>query len=75
MIGKKRDNVDGCIPAATISRIHARITKEGSVYYLEDLNSTNGTWADQMQLDPYELFPLENGLRITFASAEYEVEV
>lgn len=75
LIGKKRDNVDGCIPAATISRIHARITKEGSVYYLEDLNSTNGTWADQMQLDPYELFPLENGMRITFANAEYEVEV
>ena len=44
-------------------------------YYLEDLNSTNGTWADRIQLDPYELFPLENGMRITFASVEYEVEV
>ena len=75
LIGKKRDNVDGCIPAETISRIHARITKEGSSYYLEDLNSTNGTWADRIQLDPYELFPLENGMRITFASVEYEGEV
>ena len=75
LIGKKRDSVDGCIPAETISRIHARITKEGPSYYLEDLNSTNGTWADRIQLDPYELFPLENGMRITFASVEYEVEV
>ena len=39
------------------------------------LNSTNGTWADRIQLDPYELFPLENGMRVTFASVEYEVEV
>lgn len=75
LIGKRRECVDGCIPAPTISRIHARITKEGQAYYLEDLNSTNGTWADQMQLDPYELFPLEDGIRITFASVEYEVRL
>lgn len=75
LIGKRRESVDGCIPAPTISRIHARITREGTAYYLEDLNSTNGTWADQMQLDPYELFPLEDGMRVTFASAEYEVQL
>jgi len=75
LIGKRRESVDGCIPAPTISRIHARITREGQAYYLEDLNSTNGTWADQMQLDPYELFPLEDGMRVTFASAEYEVQL
>lgn len=75
LIGKRRGSVDGCIPAPTISRIHARITKEGEVYFLEDLNSTNGTWAEQRQLDPYELFPLEDGMRVTFASAEYEVRM
>lgn len=75
LIGKRRESVDGCIPAPTISRIHARITREGPVYYLEDLNSTNGTWVDQMQLDPYELFPLEDGMRIIFASVEYEVKL
>lgn len=73
LIGKRKESVDGCIPAATVSRIHARITREGTAYYLEDLNSTNGTWADQIQLDPYELFPLEDGMQVTFASAEYEV--
>jgi pSer/pThr/pTyr-binding forkhead associated (FHA) protein len=67
--------VDGCIPAETISRLHARIIKEGDLYFLEDLNSTNGTWAEQMQLDPYELFPVEDGMRVTFASAEYEVKI
>lgn len=75
LIGKRKESVDGFIPAPTISRIHARITKEDSGYYLEDLNSTNGTWAGQMQLDPYELFPLENGMHVTFASVEYEVQL
>lgn len=73
LIGKQREHVDGCIPAATVSRMHARVTRADSVYYIEDLNSTNGTWVDQMQLDPYELFSLENGMRIVFANAEYEV--
>lgn len=75
LIGKRRESVDGCIPAPTVSRIHARITREGQAYYLEDLNSTNGTWADQMALDPYELFPLEDGMRVAFASVEYEVQM
>lgn len=75
LIGKRRDGIDACIPASTVSRLHARITFDGTRYYLEDLNSSNGTWVDQIQLNPYELFPLENGMRITFASAEYEVEL
>lgn len=75
LIGKKKDSVDGCIPAPTVSRIHARITYDGAVYYVEDLNSTNGTWADQVQLNPYELCPLRDGMYLTFAGAEYEVQL
>ncbi len=73
LIGKQRESVDGCIPLPTVSRLHARITRNGEVYYLEDLNSTNGTWADRIQLNPYELFMLRNGMKIVFASVEYEV--
>ncbi len=75
LIGKRNENVDGCIPAPTISRIHARITRQSTQYYLEDLNSTNGTWADQVQLNPYELCPLLDGMQIRFAGASYTVEV
>lgn len=75
LVGKKKDSVDGCIPAPTVSRIHARITYDGAVYYVEDLNSTNGTWADQVQLNPYELCPLRDGMGVTFAGAEYEVRL
>jgi len=75
VIGKLKESVDGCIPASTVSRLHARITFNGTTYFLEDLNSTNGTWADQIQLNPYEPFMLENNMRIIFASVEYVVQL
>lgn len=34
---------DGVIPSGTVSRHHARITRKGEVYFIEDLNSSNGT--------------------------------
>lgn len=75
IIGKKKDQVDGFLPAPTISRIHARVSYNGSCYFLEDLNSTNGTWVDQMQLNPYELFMLQDKMHVVFASVEYEVQL
>ncbi|MDO4262241.1 MAG: DUF6382 domain-containing protein [Eubacteriales bacterium] len=75
LVGKRRESVDGCVPAPTVSRIHARIIKERGMWFLEDLNSTNGTWAGQTQLNPYELFPLEDGMRVAFAGAEYEARL
>lgn len=34
---------DGRIPSATVSRRHAKISKKGAVFFIEDLNSSNGT--------------------------------
>ena len=42
IIGSELD-CDGVIPSGTVSRHHARITRLGEVYFIEDLNSSNGT--------------------------------
>lgn len=34
---------DGRIPSTTVSRRHAKISKKGAVFFIEDLNSSNGT--------------------------------
>lgn len=39
------NNCDGIIADATISRQHARITQVDDVFFIEDLNSSNGTRA------------------------------
>ena len=50
----------------TISRLHARICKEGEMVYLEDLNSTNGTFKNGLRLQPYEKRRLEEGDEVRF---------
>lgn len=53
-IGKQKDEVDLVLDDFSVSRIHARITREEDGYYLEDMNSTNGTFKNGLYLQPYE---------------------
>lgn len=58
-IGKKKGEADLVLNDLSVSRLHARIVKEGSEIYLEDLNSTNGTFKNGLRLNPYERRKLE----------------
>lgn len=60
-IGKKREEVDLVLEDMSVSRIHARILDEKGSVYLEDLNSTNGTFKNGLRLQPYEKRKLEIG--------------
>lgn len=60
-IGKHRGEVDMVLEDDTISRLHARIYKDEELIYLEDLNSTNGTFKNGLRLQPYEKRRLEEG--------------
>lgn len=71
LIGSRKEEADGVIEDDTVSRIHARITKEGEDYYLEDLNSTNGTYRNGELLNYKEKVRLEKNDRISFAKEGY----
>lgn len=60
-LGKKKGEADIVLEDASVSRLHARITKEKDVFFIEDLNSTNGTFKNGLQLQPYERRELEEG--------------
>lgn len=45
------DKADGIIAKRGVSRMHARITREQENYYIEDLNSMNGTWLNEELLE------------------------
>lgn len=51
-LGRNADN-DIVIPDARTSRYHARVTRRGDSFYLEDLGSSNGTFVDDKQLSPH----------------------
>ena len=71
LVGSLEDQADGIISADTVSRIHARITKEGEDYYLEDMNSTNGTSRNGTPLHYKEKVKLEKNDKILFAKERY----
>lgn len=66
VIGKQKEEADFVLEDDTISRLHARICKEGDLIYLEDLNSTNGTFKNGLRLQPYEKRRLEEGDEVRF---------
>lgn len=60
ILGKKKEEADCVLEDHSVSRMHARITMEKDGFYLEDLNSTNGTCKNGLRLQPYEKRKLES---------------
>jgi pSer/pThr/pTyr-binding forkhead associated (FHA) protein len=61
----------------TVSRRHARITRSGAAFELEDLNSANQTKLNNQPLEPGRRYPLRHGdvvefgkVRCTFTAQE-----
>lgn len=65
-IGKEKEFVDGILSHESVSRMHARVSEEENRLYLEDLNSTNGTFKNGIRLNPLEKVELEAGDEVKF---------
>ncbi|MBO6214728.1 MAG: FHA domain-containing protein [Lachnospiraceae bacterium] len=70
-IGSKAEENDALIAAPSISRHHALITLRDGSYYLEDMNSTNGTYVNDRMLSYHEAVRLGPSDRIRFANLSY----
>jgi len=64
-IGRARD-CDYVLDYTQISRLHARCTSDHLNIYLEDMNSTNGTFVNGRRLEPEELYRLRAGDEVNF---------
>ena len=69
-IGKKKEETDVFLGDMSVSRLHARVVTEGDICYIEDLNSTNGTFKNGLRLQPYERRELEEGDEIRVGRVE-----
>ena len=70
IIGKNA-RVQFQIEKDTISQFHARIEYQGEAYYIEDLNSTNGTYVNDLLLSYKSRRQLQRGDHIRFGDVEY----
>ncbi|MFA9463513.1 MAG: DUF6382 domain-containing protein [Velocimicrobium sp.] len=67
LIGKQKPNVDYEINHESISRFHAKIEREEKLFFLTDMNSTNGTYVNGNRLESNKKLKIENGDEIAFA--------
>src|ERR671936_944085 len=51
VLGRQADSTI-CLPAKAVSRQHAQIVLADGAYYLEDLDSSNGTFLNGTRLSP-----------------------
>lgn len=70
-IGSSQKDVDGIINMSTVSHYHAKITMIEDTYYIEDMNSTNGTFLNGVILTYRQKVSLEKNDKIYFADVPY----
>lgn len=75
LIGGMGERCNCIVKDALISRIHCCIVQDGETYYIEDLNSTNGTFVNGKRLAPNSRIPLKNKDEVQLAVHLYEVEI
>lgn len=71
LLGKNGAQVDGVIPADGVSRLHARMSRQEDRYFIEDLNSTNGTYLNDTALEYHQPREVKENDRIRFGAEEY----
>ena len=69
-LGRHPELVDTVIDDDRVSKRHVRISTQDGRFYLEDLNSTNGTFLNNRKLSPFSPARLEYGASIRLGSLE-----
>ena len=72
IIGKQENLVDHVLDRETVSRLHLRIDQKDGHYYVQDLNSTNGTKVDGRMLENNETIEIWEGTDLSIAGIRYQ---
>lgn len=73
LLGSSRKGNDSVIDSPVVSRFHAKIIRDGRSYYIEDLNSTNGTSVNGELLGYRDVVELKSQDAIMFADECYKM--
>ncbi len=67
LIGRTGD-CDVVVPDPAVSSHHCRVSQQGNQFLIEDLNSTNGTFVNDLRLTPGKPTPIAYGERVTLGA-------
>lgn len=74
IIGSRKEGSDYAIMEKGVSRMHADITFEGGMYFITDLNSTNGTFLNEKEIETGKAIRLKEGDEIRIARRRLMIE-
>ena len=72
-LGRHPELVDEVIDDDSVSRRHLRISFRGDQFYIEDLNSSNGTFLDRHRLSPFQPARLDHGATVALGGLEVRI--
>ena len=72
-IGSQESDNEAVLHSKVVSRHHAMITKSGGDFFIEDLNSTNGTYVNGTLLPYRDKVRLKKMDQIVFADVAYHI--
>jgi len=75
LVGKLKSKVQILLSDASVSRIHARFVEKNGQISLIDMNSTNGTFVNDIRLEQEEIMPLEDGDEIRFGNVKMKLQI
>lgn len=58
-----------------VSRRHCKIHRRGSIYLVEDVGSSNGTFLNGLRLSPYLLYELKDGDELQLGNVKLKVVI
>lgn len=73
IFGKSKKSCDYVIDSPVVSRVHMRLSADREGYYIEDLNSTNGTYKNEIRLSAHTPEQIGEGDKITIANIDFVV--
>lgn len=74
VLGKMEECADVVLKDPGVSRMHARIFEENGEIYLQDLNSRNGSFINNLELEANEIVKLKVGDEVAFGNLRYIFE-
>lgn len=75
VIGKKDTNDAAITFNKMISRIHCNVIRKNGLYYINDLQSSNGTFVNGKKVMPNQPVPLKDGDTVRLADVNFSVSI
>lgn len=75
LVGRLRNQVDFPVNNARVGKMHAEFIQRDGIFYVQDLNSKNGTYINgsRSRINSNVLYPLSNGDQIHLADSKFVI--